>query len=186
MRKWMFGVLYMAAVAVANGAWADNAALEALRQGSLKKLVFASPKPVAATPFTDNQGGSHTLADWQGKYLLVNFWATWCAPCRSEMEALDDLETTFGGDDFQVVTIATGRNPLPAIQAFFADNQIDNLPILLDPKLDLARQMGVLGLPVSVLVDPDGNEIARLIGDAEWNSDSARAIIAKLVGGGGS
>jgi len=114
----------------------------------------------------------------------VNFWATWCVPCREEMPALDALQGEFGGERFQVVTIATGRNELAAIDRFYKGAGIQHLPVLLDPRQAVARDMGVLGLPSSVLLGPDGNEIARLIGDAEWYSPSARAIVAALLAGG--
>lgn len=176
-------VLYTSLAACAIPALAaDIADLEALREGSLKKLVFASePVEVSQEVFTDPEGGEHTLADWQGKHVLVNFWATWCAPCRKEMPELDALQEQFGGDDFEVVTIATGRNMVPALKRFFEETDITHLPILLDPKQKLARDMAVLGLPITVIMNPEGQEIARLRGDAEWHSESAQAIIAALI-----
>lgn len=185
MRYVLTAVLYMALALGANTASAaDTATLEALRDGSMKKLVFQSaPKEVSQIPFTDPEGNEHTLADWQGKYVLVNFWATWCAPCRHEMPSLDALQAEFGGEDFAVVTIATGRNAVPAITRFFKEVGVTNLPVLLDPKQQLARDMAVLGLPISVILNPEGQEIARLRGDAEWDSDSAKAIIQALTDG---
>ena len=87
------------------------------------------------------------------------------------------------GEDFEVVTIATGRNSVAGIRAFFADEdvQVDNLPLFLDPKQKLARDMAVLGLPITLILNPEGQEIARMRGDAEWNSDSAKAIIQALI-----
>ncbi|MGB3317079.1 MAG: TlpA disulfide reductase family protein, partial [Albidovulum sp.] len=182
MRWLSSAVLYTALALGANTALAGTAELEALREGTMKKLAFAAePAAVPATRFTDPAGAEHSLADWQGKYVLVNFWATWCAPCRKELPALDALNRDYSGDGFEVVTIATGRNPVPAIERLFAEEGVATLPVLLDPKQALARDMGVLGLPVSVILDPEGREIARMSGDAEWNSDSARAIIAELL-----
>lgn len=184
MRWYLSAVLYIALAFGANAAFADTADLEALRQGTLKKLVFSSKaKDVSQAVFTDPEGGEHQLSDWQGKYVLVNFWATWCAPCRKEMPALDALQGEFGGDHFQILTIATGRNTLVGINRFFAEAGVTHLPILLDPKQKLAREMAVLGLPISIILNREGQEIARLRGDAEWYSDSARAIIAALIGG---
>lgn len=160
----------------------DLSRIEALKAGDMSKLMFHSvPKPAGAAVFFDADGGEHRLADYQGHYVLLNFWATWCAPCREEMPALEALQKALGGAQFEVVTIATGRNRLPAIQKFFEDAGVENLPVLLDPKNDLAQEMGVLGLPITVILDPDGNEIARLRGAADWASDSARAIIAALI-----
>lgn len=97
---------------------------------------------------------------------------------------LDALQAEFGGDDFQVVPVATGRNKLMGIRKFFDEVDVTELPILMDPKQGLAREMGVMGLPVSVLLDRDGNEVARLMGDADWASDSARAIVAAMIAQG--
>ena len=94
---------------------------------------------------------------------------------------LAELQTEFGGDDFEVVTIATGRNSVPGIKKFFDEIGVDNLPLYLDPRQGLARDMAVLGLPITVIISPEGAEIARMRGDAEWNSDSAKAIIAALL-----
>ncbi len=181
MRWFLSAVLYTALTLGANAEPLDVAALKALREGTIRKLVFSDPKEVSQVPFVDEEGNEHTLAQWQGKYVLVNFWATWCAPCRKEMPALEALQQEFGGDRFEVLTIATTRNPLPAVRKFFADIGVTALPILIDNNSALGRPMGVLGLPTTVLLDPQGREIARMRGDAEWNSDSARALVAALI-----
>ncbi|MFU1478747.1 TlpA family protein disulfide reductase [Roseovarius sp. C7] len=156
--------------------------MQGLLDGSMKKLTFHSAaKPVPDAAFLTEEGGEATLADYQGKYLLVNFWATWCAPCRKEMPMLAALQSDYGGEDFEVLTIATGRNPPPAMKAFFAEIGVDNLPLHRDPKQVVSRAMGVAGLPVSVLIDPQGREIARMLGDAEWDSPSARAMLEALI-----
>ena len=175
-------VLYTALSLGANAALADMAAVEALRLGDMKKLSFhsAAKAPVDAT-LLDAAGGTSALSDYRGKYVLLNFWATWCAPCRKEMPALDRLQAELGGDGFAVVPVATGVNAVPGIKRFFAEAEVHNLPILRDPKQQLSRQMAVLGLPVTVILDPEGREIARMTGDAEWDSDSAKAIIAALL-----
>jgi thiol-disulfide isomerase/thioredoxin len=97
------------------------------------------------------------------------------------MPMLSELQTEFGGDEFEVVTLATGRNPVPAMTAFFEEIGVTNLPMHRDPNQRVARDMGVLGLPITVILDPAGREVARLAGDAHWSSDSAKALIAGLV-----
>lgn len=177
-------VLYASLAIGANAALADTAALEALREGSMKKLVFLSePLPVSDEPFIGEDGADLTLAAFEGKHILLNFWATWCAPCRKEMPALSQLQAEFGDESFEVVTIATGRNPMPAINRFFEEIEVSNLPLHRDPKQGFSRDMAVLGLPITLIIDPEGREIARLRGDADWHSDSARAIVAALKTG---
>ena len=176
----LLAVLYTGFCLAANATLADTAALEAMREGSMKKLLFSDPAPVSDESFTHADGGEFRLADFEGKHVLVNFWATWCAPCRKEMPMLAELQDEFGGEAFEVVTIATGRNDLNGIRRFFEEVGVDNLPLYLDPRQTLARDMAVLGLPITVILDPAGREIARMRGDAEWNSESAKAIIAAL------
>lgn len=97
------------------------------------------------------------------------------------MPSLDALQAELGGDDFQVVTIATGRNPMPAIKSFFSETGVINLPILLDPRQSLARNMGALGLPATMIIDREGREVARLVGDADWHSADALALLRALI-----
>jgi len=185
MRRFIFAVLYTALALSANPGNAGNP-LEALRQGDMKKLMFHdTAQQVSQTGFVDETGNPHHLGDFEGKYILLNFWATWCAPCRKEMPALNRLETRLGGDRFQVVTVATGRNSVAGIRRFFEENNVDALPQYRDPKQALARDMAVLGLPISVILNPDGKEIARLRGDATWDSDSAISIFTALIAGQG-
>ena len=184
--RFILAVLYTALALGANSADADVAMAESLREGTMKKLIFSDARPVSDEVFSDPSGAELTLTAFQGKHVLVNFWATWCAPCRKEMPQLAELQAEFGGDTFEVVTIATGRNPLPAIDRFFEEVGVENLPKFLDPRSKLARDSGVFGLPITLILDPDGQEIARMRGDAEWNGDSAKAVIRALIGDGES
>ena len=181
MRIVKSAVLYTALALVANVAIAGSA-LEELREGDMMKLaVHAEPAAVSALPFTGPEGDV-TLADFEGKVLMVNFWATWCAPCREEMPSIAALGEAFPPEDFAVITIATGRNPAPAIEKFLSEIGLEDMPVYTDLKQRLAREMGVMGLPVSILIDREGREVARLTGGADWNSDSAHAIIAAMIG----
>ena len=174
--------LYTALLIGANAALADTTAIEALRSGSLKKLSFHSvSKALPEAEFTTAEGRVRTVSELKGKVILLNFWATWCAPCRTEMPMLSELQAQLAGADFEVLTIATGRNPPGAVKRFFDKAGISNLPQHHDPKQKLARQMAILGLPVSVILNRQGDEIARLRGDADWSGDSAKAIMNALI-----
>ena len=122
MRAISLIILYTALIAGANSTLAENtniSALNELRQGDMQKLVLhAAPKRVSDISFLTKSGAQKSLDDYKGRYVLVNFWATWCAPCRAEMPSLSTLQSTIGGSDFDVVTIATGRNTPAAIEKF--------------------------------------------------------------------
>lgn len=160
----------------------QTAAFAEMRKGDMRKLNFHSaPKVISQKAFVQQDGSEATLAQYQGKIVLLNFWATWCAPCRHEMPMLSALQAEMGGEDFEVVTLATGRNMMPAMKKFFDEIGVNNLPLHRDPKQLLARDMAVLGLPATVLINRTGQEIARLQGDADWSSENARAIIQAVI-----
>ena len=166
-----------------GGARAEEVALADLREGDMRKLII-HPTPMTASEKTfqlADKAGEGSLADYRGKVVLLNFWATWCAPCRKEMPMLAALQKEFGGADFEVLTLATGRNTPGGIAKFFDENGLTDLPRHQDGKGLVAKDMSVFGLPTTVILDRDGQEIGRLRGDADWYSDSARAIISTLV-----
>lgn len=179
MRKVKSILLYTALGLLAN---IGHAEIADLRTGDMRKLtVHSAPIAGSDVAFMSEDGSEMTLADFNGQYILLSFWATWCAPCRKEMPELSALQTDLGGENFQVVTVATGRNPAPAMKKFFDDIGVDNLPLHTDARQSFSRSMGVLGLPVTIIIDPQGHEIARLQGEANWHSDSAIAIISALI-----
>ena len=182
MRAIALIILYTALIAGANSTLAENtniSALNELRQGDMQKLVLhAAPKRVSDISFLTESGAQKSLDDYSGRYVLVNFWATWCAPCRAEMPSLSELQSRLGTDDFKVLTIATGRNTPAAMNKFFAEIGVQNLPTYRDPKQKLARDMAVLGLPASILISPDGHEIGRLLGDANWSDAAALTLLS--------
>ena len=180
-------LLYAGALGFANPAAAQSltagqrAEIEALRTGEMRKLVFAEQEvPAPGLLFTSRDGTAQSLADSNGRMRVVNFWATWCAPCREEFPALDAL----AGDppaDVEVIPIATGRNTADGIDRFLDEANITTLVTYLDPDSSLAHAMNVLGLPVTIILSREGTEIARLIGGADWNGANARAILGYLA-----
>lgn len=186
MRLGFAVTLYTALAVLANpvGA-ADWSAVEALREGDMKKLAFSSePSALPDIAVMDAADAPRSLADYRGEWMVLNFWATWCAPCRKEMPTLAALQERFAAAPLSVVTVATGRNSPAAIRRFFDEIGVETLPEYRDPKQELARAMGILGLPITLIVDPEGREVARLPGDALWDSDSAVAILEALIEGG--
>ncbi|EEW24807.1 TlpA family protein disulfide reductase [Rhodobacter ferrooxidans] len=184
MVRFGFAVLYTALLFGANPVAADIALADALREGDMRKLVFSpEAKPLPAVGLLGLDDAPRTLAEFRGKWVVLNFWATWCPPCRAEMPGLERLQAAMGNERLQVVTVATGRNPLPAIQKFLAEVGVTHLTALRDPKSELGRAMAVMGLPVTVILDPEGREVGRMLGEADWDSDNARAVLTALTGG---
>ncbi|MPQ92846.1 TlpA disulfide reductase family protein [Thioclava sp. JE_KL1] len=176
-----FLVLYTALALGANVAQAAD--LDAVKSGQMESLVtYDEPLPLPPFTVTDESGDEHSMKDFEGKVVLINFWATWCPPCREEMPSLNALQKAYGENGFQVMTIATGGSNSPEkVAAFFDKEGIDALPRFHDDANFAARAMGVLGLPVSVLVDKKGHEVGRMIGGAEWDSPEAKKVIEALI-----
>ena len=129
-----------------------------------------SPRPVPEISFEDGEGETLSLADFNGKVVLLNIWATWCAPCRREMPTLDRLQAELGGSDFEVVALSIDRQGVPVVEAFYQEIGLETLPIYVDPSGASQRALRVLGIPTTLLLDRDGNELGRLAGPAEWDS----------------
>lgn len=179
MRLILAAILYTAIAITAN---AETINLQGLRVGDMRKLQFSPmPKEIPFVEFLTPDGIEITMDAYKGKIVVLNFWATWCAPCRKEMPELSALQAELGGIDFEVVTIATGRNEPAEMADFFKNIGVTNLPLYRDPKQVFARKMDVLGLPATIVINRDGAEIARLRGDANWHSQSALAIMRALI-----
>jgi thiol-disulfide isomerase/thioredoxin len=138
--------------------------------------------------FRDESGVELSVADFAGKSLLVNFWASWCVPCREEMPALDAVATQYNSDRFMVlpINIDIGEGGLEKAQDFLEEGQFANLPLYADNTFAaferLKREAVAIGLPATLLLDPEGCELAVLQGPAEWHSDDGKAVIEALIG----
>ncbi len=155
--------------------------LDAYAQDSVKKLtVRAAPPTQPSTIFKTVEGQALSLKNLGGKVVLVNVWATWCAPCIKEMPSLDRLQALRGGEDFEVVTISIDRTPHEPTK-FFTDNGIVNLTAWHDGTYGIPGNLQLLGYPTTLIYNADGREIAYLEGDAEWDSPEALRLIDYLV-----
>ena len=153
--------LAAAALGVYLGAWQSQS-----------KLPFAhatKPKPVPELRFNDADGRARTLADFRGKLVLLNIWATWCEPCREEMPALDRLQAKLGGERFQVVALSVDQEGLAIARRFYAETGIKALPLYIDPTAKAAFTVDAAGLPASLLIDRQGREIGRHLGAVKWD-----------------
>lgn len=141
-------------------------------------ILLDQPAPAPEAPgVTDAFGGRVGLADFRGQVVLVNFWATWCAPCVHEMPSLDRLQARLGPEGLLVMAVSQDRKGLAAAEPFYREQGLDNLEIFLDPKGDFARAMGVAGLPTTLLLDDQGRIVGALEGPLEWDGPEAVELI---------
>jgi thiol-disulfide isomerase/thioredoxin len=163
------------------------AKLAPLAQGEVAALnVAKAPRAAIPLVFTDGAGAKKTLADFHGQTVLLNLWATWCAPCRAEMPALDRLQARLGGDDFQVVSINVDTARLDRPKAFLDEIGVKSLKRYADSTGDSFEALRLagkaLGLPTSLLIDKDGCELGIVAGPAKWDSDDAIRLVSALKG----
>jgi thiol-disulfide isomerase/thioredoxin len=158
-----------------------------LAHGEVAALTVATkPARIPELAFRDNSGETRSLADWRGRVVLFNLWATWCVPCRKEMPALDALQAKLGGPQFQVVAVNIDtRNPEKPL-AWLKEAGITHLAYFADPSAklfaDLKAAGKAFGMPTTILVDPQGCELGTLAGPAEWASDDAVKLIQAAIG----
>jgi thiol-disulfide isomerase/thioredoxin len=156
--------------------------LEPYAKGPLAGLLVKDKRSALAdAAFLDGKGGKLTLAQWKGRVALVNLWATWCAPCRREMPSLAGLQKQLGSADFEVVAISVDLKGLAASSAFLKETGSDALALYADPDGKLLNDLMAPGLPVTILVDRQGREAARMVGPADWSAPEAVALIKAMV-----
>jgi thiol-disulfide isomerase/thioredoxin len=173
--------------AACPAAKAVAARLAPLAQGEVAALnVNKNPKPAVDISFADADGKKLTLADFKGRSVLLNLWATWCVPCRAEMPALDRLQAKMGGADFEVVAVNIDTSRLDRPKAFLAEAGVKNLSRYADSSADSFEALKVagkaLGLPTSLLIGPDGCELAVMAGPAQWDSGDAAKLVTAMIG----
>lgn len=143
--------------------------------------LLETPQAIPDLAFLDSQARETSLEAFEGQTVLLNIWATWCVPCREEMPSLERLQARLGGPDFQVVALSIDREGLPAVKAFYAELGLAALDMYADPTGKTSRDLGVFGIPTTLLIGPSGRELGRLVGPAEWDSDEAVSLIGKML-----
>jgi thiol-disulfide isomerase/thioredoxin len=155
---------------------------KALATGPLAGFIIHSKrKDVEAFSFANDKGETLDLSKWKGRVVLLNLWATWCAPCRKEMPDLAKLQTALGGPDFEVVALSLDRKGLAASQAFLTETGVANLAAYVEPEGKTLAAVQALGLPATILIDRNGKEAGRILGSVEWASPEAQVMVKALL-----
>ena len=144
-------------------------------------IMHAVAKPVAAIDFADDRGQTRTLADFKGKVVVLNIWATWCVPCRKEMPSLDRLQTALGGPDFAVVPVSIDRGGLAVVSKFYTETGVSHLAKYLAGSGNAVRELGIVGVPATLIIDRAGNEVGRVIGPTEWDAPEVISLLKSKI-----
>ncbi len=146
--------------------------------GWMEQFSFKDPPlPASQTPFLAGNGSEVKLGDFKGRVLLVNFWATWCAPCIRELPSLDRLQFELGGEGLRVLAVNQDRGGAAVAAPFLEKLDIHRLDLFLDPKMKLGQALGMRALPWTFLIDREGRVVGELPGYAEWDSEEGIALI---------
>jgi thiol-disulfide isomerase/thioredoxin len=182
----VYGIATLARNAAAEGDCRSTVELvkrvAPLARGELAALAVASkPLRIPDLAFRDGEGRERRLTEWRGRTVLLNLWATWCAPCRKEMPALDALQEKLGGTEFEVVTVNIDTRALDKPKAWLKEVGVNRLAYYADSSAKIFQDLKAVGrafgMPTTVLVDPSGCEIGHLAGPAEWASPDAIKLI---------
>ena len=142
---------------------------------------WTGPSP-SGFALIDIAGRSHDLATYRGNVVLINFWATWCEPCRQEMPSIQRLRDKLAGKPFVALAVNVDE-PESRVRLFLKQTGLD-LPVLLDPNKTVTRDWGVRVLPVTFIIGKDGRLRYRLVGDIDWSDEQIVGLISQLIGGG--
>jgi thiol-disulfide isomerase/thioredoxin len=140
-----------------------------------------TPEPLPAISYVDSTGTARTEADLKGRVVLLNLWATWCAPCLKEMPALDRLQKELGSDKFEVVALSVDRAGPDAAKKFLDKIKVQNLKLYADSSAKAAISLKAVGMPTTLLLNTQAQEIGRLVGPAEWDSADAKKLIGAAL-----
>jgi thiol-disulfide isomerase/thioredoxin len=144
-------------------------------------IVREALQPVGGFRFEDGQSQARSLADFRGKVVLLNIWATWCTPCRKEIPALDHLGAALSGAEFTVLAVSIDRGGIETVRKLFGDLGVQTLPIYVDSTGQAMRTVHVNGLPTSLIIDREGRELARVVGPAEWDAAGTIEYFRQVV-----
>ena len=147
--------------------------------GALQPAITARAMP--ELNFLDASSTPRTIGDFRGKVVLLNIWATWCVPCRKEMPALDRLQQRLGGADFDVVALSIDNGGPAVVQRFYDEIGVRALQIYVDPASEVTTKLRTLGVPTTLLLDGDGQELWRKTGPAEWDAEYIVTLLRSRI-----
>lgn len=156
-------------------------AAESAQSGLTAFVRHSQPAELLDFEFTDGKGQPKTLSDFKGKTVLLNLWATWCAPCREEMPGLDRLQTELGSDKFEVVALSLDRGGIEAARKFLDQINVKSLGTYVDATGKSSKALRVIGMPTTLLINAEGRELGRLVGPAHWDSEAAKKLIQAAI-----
>lgn len=154
------------------------------RPGLADDLRLVSPKTVPTLAFTDQDGHPLGLEPFKGKVVVLDYWATWCAPCRIEFPHLDKLQGRLADKGLVVIAVSLDRGGKPVVDRFYDEMHVANLAKYLDPSSASASALGLRGLPTTLVIDRQGREVARIEGVAAWDGPDVGKILDGLLAGG--
>ena len=183
MRQRLAALFLLALAAALSAALAGAPQAASAEPGPPLEGVFADnfnlaeePLPAPQEPFRRGDGSAVSLADFTGRVVLLNFWATWCGPCVREMPSLDRLQAALGPEGLEVVAVSEDRKQALA-EAFLVEHRLDHLALYMDQRGKVAQAFGLRGLPTTYLIDRQGRLVGGLQGPAEWDDEEAKALI---------
>lgn len=158
--------------------------LPALNEGEMAAFEYAKePAAPADVPFTDADGQALTLTSFKGKTVLLNLWATWCAPCLHELPGLDRLQGELGSDKFEVVALCVDRKGIDGATKFHKKLKLEHLRIYADDTMKATRKLKATGVPATYLINAEGLIIGHLMGPAVWDSEDAKRLVTAVLAG---
>jgi thiol-disulfide isomerase/thioredoxin len=173
----------LCAVPLAGTAAESLKELDTRADGSrvLNMVVHREARAVPAFKFADVEGNYLSLENFRGKIVALHFWATWCIPCRKELPTVDALQNQLGGADFTFVPLSVDRDGADLVRRYYADHGIQHLPVYIDERMNAAQAMLVNGIPYTILINREGMEIARILGDRNWTAPDSIALMRKII-----
>ena len=143
-----------------------------IEKPDIKNLILnKNPKIYEDVTFKDVSEKDVNIADYKGKLIILNFWATWCVPCKKEMPSLDNLQSNNDLSNLKIFPINIGQEKISKAESFFKELNIKNLDIYFDPPITLAKKFSLRGVPTTILFDKKGKEFARIIGSIDFNEE---------------